>query len=173
MKTKESHFIQVDGINIKSEDDSVMNLDDVLLNIIRVNSQKTGVLSAYLARRKCYRICKQVTKRVDYKEYVERLLLDNYPSEFKKAELGNKIVVLLCITIPVLLVGAIFFIVGASDFNTYYSWEIQTREYNSYLIKSAIREIITGIVILAVSSIGIWRISFYNKRIHLIGTQTE
>ena len=108
-----------------------------------MNSQKTGVLSAFLARRKCYRICKKVTGRVDYKEFVQRLMLDNYPAEFKKAELGNRIVILLWVTVPVLIIGAIIFGVGVPDF-----------EYNSELI-------VIGLTLLALSFLRIWRIILY------------
>lgn len=155
MESKNNRFIQVDGVNIKSEEDSIMNLDDVLLNIIRVNSQKSGVLSAYLARKKCYKICKQVTKRVDYKEYVERLLLDNYPGEFKKAEDGKRIVVLLYLTIPVLLLGAIFFFVGISELG-------YTNGFKRFM-----EYFVVAVVIWAISAIGIRRILFYGKRIRL------
>ena len=65
MSSKNASYIQVEGYNIRPNPETGADLDDVILNIIRVNSQKTGVLSAFLARRKCYRICKKVTGRVD------------------------------------------------------------------------------------------------------------
>ena len=65
-------------------------LDTAMLNIIRVGANKDDILAAYKARKKCYQLCKERTKRPDYKEYVETLQLDNFPNEFKKAELGKK-----------------------------------------------------------------------------------
>lgn len=64
-------------------------LDATLLNIIRVGANKTDLLAAYRAQKKCYKICKKMTGRVDYREYVQGLQLDNYPAEFRKAELGR------------------------------------------------------------------------------------
>lgn len=147
MSTKNTSYIQVEGFNIRPNPELGEDLDDVLLNIIRVNSQKTGALSAFLARRKCYRICKKVTGRVDYKEYVQRLLLDNYPGEFKKAEWGKIIVVLLYLTIPVLVLGTILFVVGVVDLK--YSWEVM----------------VFGLILLALSFLGIWRVIQNAKKI--------
>lgn len=64
-------------------------LDATLLNIIRVGANKENLLAAYRAQKKCYKICKKMTKRIDYREYVQGLQLDNYPAEFRKAELGR------------------------------------------------------------------------------------
>ena len=121
MSSKNTSFIQVEGYNIRPNQESGAELDDVILNIIRVNSQKPGVLSAFLARRKCYKICKKVTGRVDYKEYVQRLLLDNYPAEFKKAEYGQRLLIILCVTIPFLIIGAILLGVGIDYLSSYFS----------------------------------------------------
>lgn len=146
MSTKNTSYIQVEGFNIRPNPELGENLDDVLLNIIRVNSQKTGALSAFLARRKCYRILKKVTGRVDYKEYVQRLLLDNYPAEFKKAELGNRTVILLWLTAPALIIGAILFGVGVADIDHY-------------------SDLIVGLILLALSFLGIWRVIQNAKKI--------
>lgn len=69
---------------------TISDLDSIILNILRVNASKTNILAAYKARKKCYKICKKILGRVDYKEYVEGLQLDHYPIEFTKAELGQR-----------------------------------------------------------------------------------
>ena len=73
----------------KNNDVKLDKIDAAVLNIIRVGSNKENVLASYIARKKCYEICKEETKRSDYKEYVETLQLDYFPNEFKKAELGK------------------------------------------------------------------------------------
>lgn len=69
---------------------TVSDLDSTILSILRVGANRTNVLAAYKARKKCYKICKKCLGRIDYKEYVECLQLDHYPNEFKKAELGEQ-----------------------------------------------------------------------------------
>lgn len=69
---------------------TISDLDSIILNILRVGANKTNVLAAYKARKKCYKICKKLLGRDDYKEYVEGLQLDHYPNEFVKAELGRQ-----------------------------------------------------------------------------------
>lgn len=70
----------------------VSKLDMRILNIMRIAAAKDGMLAAYKARKKCYRLCKKDTNQSDYKEHVQALQLDNYPLEFKKAELGRSFV---------------------------------------------------------------------------------
>lgn len=84
----EEFIVKTDGtIERKSSE-----LDATLLNIIRIGANKDNILAAYRSQKKCYRICKKETKRVDYREYVQGLQLDNFPIEFKKAELGRSYV---------------------------------------------------------------------------------
>jgi len=84
----------------------------VLLNILEVGSQKMGILASYKAQRKCFKIAKK-TRINDYKEYVERMQLEFYPREFKKTELGRRIVMLLC-GLPFSLGGTcVFLVLGA------------------------------------------------------------
>ncbi len=64
-------------------------LDKILMNVIRVGANKYTILAAYKARKRCYKICKRKTHRLDYREYVEGLQLDKFPVEFKKAEFGK------------------------------------------------------------------------------------
>lgn len=70
-------------------------LDAAMLNIIRVGANKDDLLAAYRARKKCYKLCQQTTGRLDYKEYVETLQLDNFPNELKKADYGKRYINLL------------------------------------------------------------------------------
>lgn len=78
---------------------TISDLDSIILNILRVGANRTNVLAAYKARKKCYKICKKFLGRADYKEYVEGLQLDHYPAEFTKAELGQRYHNWLCLFI--------------------------------------------------------------------------
>lgn len=87
------------------EDDGTINrpyneLDTAIRDIIRVASNKNAFLAMYIARRKCYRICKNANKN-SYSEYVDVFLLDNYPNAFKKAEYEKKILLLVFLIIVV------------------------------------------------------------------------
>ena len=94
---QENFTITSDGTIKRSFDD----LDKRLLNIIRLGATKSNTLAAYKARKKCYEICMNSNKHSYYKEHVELLQFDNFPNEFKKAELGEKYYILLTwITIP-------------------------------------------------------------------------
>lgn len=103
--------------NYKIHKDGVIERGDeqekVLLNILEVGSHKIGVFAAYKAMRKCIKIAK-LTRKYDYKEYVERLQLDNYPNDFKKAEIGQKIVMYLY-CLPISLGGACLFLILGLD----------------------------------------------------------
>ena len=83
---QENFTITSDGTIKRSLDD----LDRTLLNIIRVGAKKDSTLAAYKARKKCYEICMNSNKSSYYKEHVQTLQLDNFPNEFKKAELGQQ-----------------------------------------------------------------------------------
>lgn len=78
---------------------SEKNIDGVLLNIIEVSSHNNNILAAFNARSKCYRLCKKISLRPDYKEYVQHLQLENYPAEFHKSLFGCWFLVFLCIGI--------------------------------------------------------------------------
>ncbi|MBR1889206.1 MAG: hypothetical protein IJ816_01085 [Alloprevotella sp.] len=85
-------------------------LDVAMLNIIRVGANKDDILAAYKARKKCYQICKKVAKRLDYREYVETLQLDNFPNELKKADYGERYVnifrwLIICVIIGISCLG--------------------------------------------------------------------
>lgn len=123
-------------------------LDPVLLNILEVGSHKMSPLAAYKAQRKCFKIAKK-EREIDYKEFVERLQLDHYPKEFKKAEYGRRIVVLSCFIIPFLLMGILFFGVGVD-------WGFDDDGLALGLF---------GILFIILSGLGIWRVIKLVKRI--------
>ena len=88
-------------------------LDEAMLNIMRVGASKDDILAAYKAREKCYQLCKESAKRPDYKEYVETLQLDNFPNELKKADYGKRYVILvsclaLCVVVIICFVTGLF-----------------------------------------------------------------
>lgn len=85
-------------------------LDVAMLNIVRVGASKDDILAAYKARKKCYQICKKVAKRLDYREYVETLQLDNFPNKLKKADYGERYVnifrwLIICVIIGISCLG--------------------------------------------------------------------
>lgn len=82
-----------DCINNKTRE--VSELDQTILNIIRIGANQTGILAAYKARKKSIKLLKQQTSRVDCESYVDALILDFYPNEFKKAEQEKKFFIYL------------------------------------------------------------------------------
>ena len=60
-----NYAIEEDGTIKRSYNE----LDTAMLSIIRVGASKDDILAAYKARKKCYQLCKESTKRPDYKEY--------------------------------------------------------------------------------------------------------
>lgn len=161
MSLNNNHFIQVGGVDLNTKIESAQDLEDMLLNIMRVNSNKMGVLSAYMARRKCYIICKKLTGRVDYKEYVERLFLDNFPEEFKKAEYGKKILIVLCITVPILVTNVILLGVGIDDLNYYVR-----HRHDDYPSRIEFTYFVWGLLFLVFSFLGVRRLLQLGKNIN-------
>lgn len=82
-----------DCINNKTRE--VSELDQTILNIIRVGANQTDILAAYKARKKSIQLLEQQTSRVDCESYVDALMLDFYPNEFKKAEQEKKFFIYL------------------------------------------------------------------------------
>lgn len=95
--------------NLKGE---VSKLDMRILNIMRIAAAKDDMLAAYKARKKCYQLCKEETNQSDYKEHVESLLLDNFPNELKKADHGNRYVILLKLLVFLLILATPFVVYG-------------------------------------------------------------
>lgn len=101
-------------------------LDEAMLNIMRVGASKDDILAAYKAREKCYQLCKESAKRPDYKEYVETLQLDNFPNELKKADYGKQYVILvrwivLCV-IGTICLGATLSVLCLKELNYFESF---------------------------------------------------
>ena len=139
----DSFTIHPDGVIERGNE-----LEPILLNILEVGSHKISAFAAYKAQKKCFKLAKK-EREIDYKEYVERLQLDHYPKEFKKSELGRRLVFLLWIVIPILLLGIVFFVMGVIlEFDT------------DGLVPGLI-----GIVLLLLSGLGIWRAAILIKRI--------
>ena len=139
----DSFTIHTDGVIERGQD-----LESVLLNILEVGSHKMSVLSAYKAQRKCFKIAKK-EREIDYKEFVERLQLDHYPNEFKKAEYGRRLVIFICMISPLLLIGIILIGVGID-------WEFEEEGLAFGLL---------GILFILLSGFGIWRVVNLVKRI--------
>lgn len=82
-----------DCINNKTRE--VSELDQTILNIIRVGANQTTIFATYRARKKAIKLFKEQTSRVDSETYVDNLILDFYPKEFKKAEQEKKFLMYL------------------------------------------------------------------------------
>ena len=83
--------------------------------IFSVAASENRLLSAYNARKKCFKICKkrQLDKSL-YKTYVKSLQLNAFPDEFKKAELGKDYVKTRNLLIICSTSSAICFIIAIS-----------------------------------------------------------
>lgn len=138
----DSFTIHTDGVIERGNE-----LETVLLNILEVGSHRMSPLAAYKAQRKCFKIAKN-EREIDFKEYVERLQLDHYPVEFKKAEYGRRIVVLSYLIILFLLMGICFFWMGIE-------WGRN----------GGLEFRLFGILFIILSSLGIWRVVNLVKRI--------
>lgn len=109
--------IEADGtINRRPESSENASSEKMYLNIIRVASQNDNILSAYRARKKCYKLCKK-SGRPDYKEHIQQLQLDYYPDEFKKSLLGARYVLNLWMIIgcAVLLIFSLIGLYASID----------------------------------------------------------
>lgn len=105
---KENFKIAEDGTIMRSYNE----LDTAMLNIIRIGASKDDILAAYKARKICYQLCKESAELPDYKEYVETLLLDNFPNELKKADYGKQYVNLRRLRILCIIVGILCLWIG-------------------------------------------------------------
>lgn len=90
-----------DSIDIDEDIDETINecLPKELVQLFKttflVAAHKNTRLSAYKARKECFKICKK--RGLDknyYKTCVESIQMKYFPQEFKKAELGRKYIVL-------------------------------------------------------------------------------
>jgi len=138
----DSFTIHPDGVIERGNE-----LEPVLLNILEVGSHRMSPLAAYKARQKCYKIAKK-ERKIDFKEFVERLQLDHYPKEFRKAEYGNRIHVLIYMIVPSIFLGLFLFTLGVV-------WGID----------DALVLVLLGFLFLVLSGLGIWRVIKLVKRI--------
>ena len=125
-------------------------LDTAMLNIIRVGASKDDILAAYKARKKCYQLCKESAKRPDYKEYVETLQLDNFPSELKKADYGWRYVKLLwclALTIVLSICSFIFGCVWIDYYGVIKRWD----EYGNCTTEIYWGDMIVGIISIVIT----------------------
>lgn len=135
--------IHTDGVIERGQE-----LEPVILNILEVGSHKMSPLAAYKAQRKCFKIAKK-EREIDYKEYVERLQLDNYSTEFKKSEIGRRLYYYLWGTCVILLIGLLLFGIWAIDDFSHYEQGIG----------------LFGLFLLVISGIGVWRVINLSKKI--------
>lgn len=110
MCKQEYPFIEAYNIDNNSEEpnnelylniESVVNesvpseLVQLFKAVFLVEAYKNTKLSAYKARKLCFKICKKKKLNKNYyKTYVEAIQMYYFPKEFKKAELGKRYVVL-------------------------------------------------------------------------------
>lgn len=77
------------------------DIDGNILDIISQNSFSKRPLAAYEARKYANQICRNhfgKTKK-NYREYVEMLIVKNYPKELEKSNLGKRFILWIYITI--------------------------------------------------------------------------
>ena len=77
------------------------DIDGKILDIISQNSFSKRPLAAYEARKYANQVCRDYfgkTKK-NYREYVEMLIVKNYPNELEKSNLGKRFVIWMYITI--------------------------------------------------------------------------
>lgn len=140
-----NYAIEEDGIIKRPYNE----LDTAMLSIIRVGASKDDILAAYKARKKCYQLCKESTKRPDYKEYVETLQLDNFPCELKKADYGWQYVKLLRCLVLTIFVSIFSFIYGCVwiDYGVIEHWD----EYDNCTTEIYWGDMIVGIISIVIT----------------------
>jgi hypothetical protein len=102
--------IKDDGTVVRIDSSSRAELNSELLEIIEVNSYSKKILAAYKGRKLANKICKKKYCNDNYKEYVEMLMVKNYPKEHTKSELGAKYVRWLWVTIIISVISCFFLI---------------------------------------------------------------
>lgn len=132
---KENFAIAEDG-TIKRPSNE---LDTAMLNIIRVGANKDDILAAYKALKKCYQLCKESSKRPDYKEYVDTLQLDNFPNELKKADYGKQYVNLRRWLILCIIVGVSCLVIGLCVL------------YDNLMYRTYFDEVLLGLAFVAIA----------------------
>jgi hypothetical protein len=93
---KKEYAIKDDGTIFRGINSDRERMNKEILEVIEVGSFSHRVLAAYQARKAAYKICKAQYGKTNYRDYVEMLMRGKYPMEYEKAEIGKKIVRLLC-----------------------------------------------------------------------------
>jgi hypothetical protein len=79
-------------------------LEKELLDIFAVNSYSKNIFAAFKARRYANNFCKEKYRKANYKEYVEMLMVKNYPQELEKARLAGKFIFWLCLSVILVII---------------------------------------------------------------------
>lgn len=93
-------------------------VEEAMTNVICAGMIGDGVLNAYKARKKCYKICKMLTFRPDYKEYVQNFMHKNFPNEYQKAVYGPQYfwsLVLVVVLSIIALFSLVMLLVDSDD----------------------------------------------------------
>lgn len=122
---------------------SLSEPDQMCLNIIRVGSEYNSILASYKARKKCYKISRDLGKHYDYKEYIQQMQLDYFPKEFKKSLIGESFLkwIIWCV------IGLVIFISSAI-----YGW-------SEFPYQSALLGLAIPATVLSIACVGlmIWQ----------------
>lgn len=95
--------------------------DKTILNIIRIGANRTNVTAACDARKKSIAFLRKNGKsRTESEIYVDALILDHYPDEFKKAESGKKYKKYSTLNIALITVFAFLLVVLFNDLDDNY-----------------------------------------------------
>lgn len=125
-----------------------------ILNIIKVASYRDNFLAAYKARKLCYRICKEESDRPDYKEYVENIILNHFPNEFKKAQKGRCFVnwmwigVVSLLPCVISLIAFIAVLYGFLDYFLYNDYWVTFNDGAYLLLFLGVISIIWGVYVI-------------------------
>lgn len=102
----ESLFCHLCGEKLESSITSY-DIDSKILDIILENSFSKRPLAAYEARKYANQICRKhfgKTKK-NYREYVEMLIVKNYPKELEKSNLGKRYISWLYTSVVMTICG--------------------------------------------------------------------
>lgn len=160
-KIKENFVVAEDG-TIKRPSD----LEASILNIIRVAASKDNLLAAYDAQKRCYKLCKKAG-RLDFRDYVETLQLDNYPLELKKAEYGRRYVRLLwwLSVTAILSVGGFISAIATISNSIDWEWDGRAKRFDGFYWD----EVFIGVLLIVIAIVLLFVIKVWLIRLKLIG----
>ncbi|MDR3286764.1 MAG: hypothetical protein LBT27_04920 [Prevotellaceae bacterium] len=93
------------------EENKNLALEKELLDIFAVNSYSKNIFAAFKARIYANKLCKAKYRKANYKEYVEMLMVKNYPQELEKARLGAKFLFWLCLSVILVIIPPYFIVI--------------------------------------------------------------